>query len=144
MTLEADLRGERIQVCRSVRKNRKDVVSLAWVAWRKEINRATSRNKCRFLIKVTGWGPGSQIPGGRGVRLGAGPGREKSPSGRQAKGWETAETAAAEVGAWRETGTGYPPYPAPPAREKRRGFSPSPLLKLSNTPPKVGGLHTSS
>ena len=36
---------------------------------------------------------------------------KKSPGGRQAKGWETAETAAAEVGAWREAGTGYPPYP---------------------------------
>ena len=29
----------------------------------------------------------------------------------QAKGWETAETAAAEAGAWREAGTGYPPSP---------------------------------
>ena len=34
---------------------------------------------------------------------------EKSPGGRQAKGWETAETAAAEVGAWREACTAYPP-----------------------------------
>ena len=32
---------------------------------------------------------------------------EKSPGGRQVKGWETAETAAAEVGAWREAGTGF-------------------------------------
>ena len=59
-------------------------------------------------------------------------------SERQAKGWETAETAVAEVGAWRE----YPPYHPPRIsrlREKRRGFSPSPLLKPSNTPPKVGG-----
>ena len=38
---------------------------------------------------------------------------EKSPGGRQAKGRDTAETAAAEVGAWREAGTGYPPYPPP-------------------------------
>ena len=39
---------------------------------------------------------------------------KKSLGGKQAKGWETAETAAAEVGAWREAGTGYPPYPPPP------------------------------
>ena len=26
-----------------------------------------------------------------------------------AKGWESAETAAADVGAWQEAGTGYPP-----------------------------------
>ena len=38
---------------------------------------------------------------------------KKNPGGRQAKGWETVETAAAEVGAWREAGTGYPPYPPP-------------------------------
>ena len=42
------------------------------------------------------------------------PRSEKFPGGRQAKGWETAETAAAEVGVWREARTGYPPYPPPP------------------------------
>ena len=36
---------------------------------------------------------------------GLGPRSEKSPGGKQVKGWETAETAAAEVGAWREAGT---------------------------------------
>ena len=105
-------------------------------------------------------GHGSQGPGAQG--LGPGPPRpgppeqhhpsffvvlKTSPGGRQAKGWETAETAAEEVGAWGEAGTGYPPSPPPPPRpppaflgcKKRRGFSPSPLLKLSNTPPKVGG-----
>ena len=70
-------------------------------------------------------GPGPPGPCGRGLQgLGAGPLNpgpksqqtepfvlKKSPGGRQAKGWETAETAAAEVGAWREAGTGYPPYP---------------------------------
>ena len=45
--------------------------------------------------------------------------------GRQAKGWEMAETAAAEVGAWREAaGTGYPPLP-PPILPAEKGF-PSP------------------
>ena len=59
--------------------------------------------------KVTGLGPGSQGLGAQ--RLGPGfqgLGALKSPDKRQAKGWETAETAAAEVGAWREAGTGYP------------------------------------
>ena len=63
---------------------------------------------------------------------------EKSPGGRQAKGWETAETAAAEVGAGQEAGTGYPPTPPHPAFLGCT-FSPSPLLKPSNTLPKVGG-----
>ena len=69
---------------------------------------------------------------------------EKSPGGRQAKGWETAETAAAEVvAAWRE-GSGHgipplPPAPPPPPPVVSGLFSPSPLLKPSNTPPKVGG-----
>ena len=67
-------------------------------------------------------GPGSQT---LGARLGAGASRnlassnlgpgqaQKSPGRREAKGWETAETAAAEVGAWREAGTGYPPTHPP-------------------------------
>ena len=101
------------------------------------------------LLRAGAWGPGPQ---GLGVRAPAAWGRAprslgpgKSPGGGLAKGWESAETAAADVGAWREAGTGYPPYPPPPsphpqaAREKGRGFSPSPLLKPSNTPPKVGG-----
>ena len=61
-----------------------------------------------------GLGPGPQ-------RLGAHPHRlgsifrcsEKSPGRGLAKGWESAETAAADVGDWREAGTGYHPY-APP------------------------------
>ena len=71
-------------------------------------------------IKVTG--PGARVRRGLGPRAwgracrALGPGLRvvvliKSPGGRQAKGWETAETAAAEVGAWREAGTGYPPTP---------------------------------
>ena len=55
----------------------------------------------------------------------------KPPGGSQAKAWVSAETAALEVGTWRETKPGYPPYPPPPphfgaVREKGRGFSPSP------------------
>ena len=71
---------------------------------------------------------------------------EKSAGGRQAKGWETAEAAAVDIGAWREAGTGYPPLPPPfpGCKGERRGFSPSPLLKPSNTPPKVGGQYWSS
>ena len=65
--------------------------------------------------------------------LGARAHRGLGPGGL-AKGWESAETAAADVGAWREAGTG---YRISRAGEKGRGFSP--LLKPSNTPPKVGG-----
>ena len=61
-----------------------------------------------------GLGPGPQRLGARG--LGALENRifrhsEKSPGGGLAKGWESAETAAADVGAWREAGTGPPPPP---------------------------------
>ena len=69
-----------------------------------------------------GLGWGVQGPGARAHRgLGPGPGpgprpkteqfrrSEKSPGRGLAKGWESAETAAADVGAWREAGTGYPP-----------------------------------
>ena len=82
-----------------------------------------------------GLGPGPPGAWGPGPRA-AGPESnwavfrrsEKSPGRGLAKGWESAETAAA----------GLPPrFWA--VREKRRGFSPSPLLKPSNTPPKVGG-----
>ena len=76
------------------------------------------------LLRAGAWGPGPQ---GLGARAPAawGPGPQHS-----------CPRAA-----------GYPPYPPPPpptpaaflVREKGRGFSPSPLLKPSNTPPKVGG-----
>ena len=55
------------------------------------------------------------------------------------------KSPAETAGAWREAGTGYPPYPPPPttpARKKGRGFSAFPVLKPSNTPPKVGGLYS--
>ena len=38
----------------------------------------------------------------------------KTPGGSLAKVWVWAETAASEVGTWRETKPGYPPYPPPP------------------------------
>ena len=78
--------------------------------WRKEISRC---NKPR----LRGLGPG--LPGGLGLIFRR---SEKCPGRRQAKGWETAETAAAEVGAWREAGTGYPPLPPHPRKEE--GFHP--------------------
>ena len=45
----------------------------------------------------------------------------KPPGGSLAKAWVSAETAALEVGTWRETKPGYRAV-----REKGRGFSPSP------------------
>ena len=54
------------------------------------------------------------------------------PPCKPGEAWVSAETAASEVGTWRETKPGYPPYPphSPPrfgaVREKGRGFSPSP------------------
>ena len=52
----------------------------------------------------------------------------KPPGGSLAKAWVSAETAALEVGTWRETKPGHPhPFPHFGAvREKGRGFSPSP------------------
>ena len=72
----------------------------------------------------------------------------RKPPGRSlAKAWVSAETAASEVGTWRQTKPGYPAYPPHfgAGREKGRGFSPSPpsatiqhapqsLRKPSNTP----------
>ena len=82
--------------------------NLGWPGERKSIVQQTetsvlSRNKTNQGYGA--WGPGSQGLGAQG--LGPGPPGPwgKSPGGRQAKGWETAETAAAEVGAW--------PYIAP-------------------------------
>ena len=68
----------------------------------------------------------------------------KPPGGSLAKAWVSAETAASEVGTWRETKPGYPPYPPPPpnppprfgaVREKGRGFSPSsPSATIQHAP----------
>ena len=65
----------------------------------------------------------------------------RKPSGSLAKAWVSAETAASEVGTWRETKPGYPPLPPPPQGRKEEGFHPLRLRQPpSNTPPKVGGL----
>ena len=37
----------------------------------------------------------------------------RKPGTSLAKAWVSAETAASEVGTWRETKPGYPPYPPP-------------------------------
>ena len=54
----------------------------------------------------------------------------KPPGGSLAKAWVSAETAASEVGTWRETKPGYPPYPPPPHPPAfwggKGGFSSSP------------------
>ena len=48
----------------------------------------------------------------------------KPPGGSLAKAWVSAETAASEVGTWRETKPGYPPYPPPPFwGERKRVFT---------------------
>ena len=80
-------------------------------------------------------GLGARAHGARAPRAsprGLGPGRRaadpklssfSSFCGRGlAKGWESAETAAADVGAWREAGTGYPPTPPPPTSQKPVSF----------------------
>ena len=46
----------------------------------------------------------------------------KPPGGSLAKAWVSAETAASEVGTWRETKPGYPPPHFGAVREKGRGF----------------------
>ena len=66
---------------------------------------------------------------------------KKSPGGRQAKGWETAETAAAEVGAWREAGTGYPPYPPSPALQNPPPTRPPRSADFGKLPNKGCGGH---
>ena len=83
------------------------------------------------------WGPAHQGPGAFSPQKPPKPPKlrffRKPPGGSLAKAWVSAETAASEVGTWRETKPGYPPYPPPPppphfgaVREKGRGFSPSP------------------
>ena len=139
MTLEADQAVQEARfagACQDQHAGR-PAPSLGWPGERKS-------NKCRFLkgnqsrlrrlgpsfqgLGAQGLWPGPPRPWGRGLQgLGArapmlGLGFfivvKKSLGGRQAKGWETAETAAAE--AWREAGTGYPPYPPPPGPFPRR------------------------
>ena len=60
----------------------------------------------------------------------------KPPGGSLAKAWVSAETAASEVGTWRETKPGYPPYPPP---HRVLGFTLSAFGNHPTRPPKVGG-----
>ena len=72
--------------------------------------------------KSTGESGGIQAPGACGPGLQGPRARptsslglfRKPPGGSLAKAWVSAETAASEVGTWRETKPGYPPYPPPP------------------------------
>ena len=94
----------------------------------------------------------ARFPGGLGPAptRGLGPFPQKPPKplklrffakpagGSLAKAWVSAETAASEIGTWRETKPGYPPYPPfPICSGRKEGCSPS--QQPSNTPPKVGG-----
>ena len=109
--------------------------------------RRNKKSKTRLAgsqpVRVAGsrpQGPVGQVPRGLAARAPRAWGRftraptsifRKPPGGSLAKAWVSAETAASEVGTWRETKPGYPPYPPPPpqhfgVREKGRGFSPSP------------------
>ena len=78
------------------------------------------------------WGPAHQGPGAFSPQKHTQTSQitifRKPPGGSLAKAWVSAETAASEVGTWRETKPGYPPYPPAPPRVlgKGRGFSPSP------------------
>ena len=88
--------------------------NLGWPGERKSIvqqaeTSVVSRNETNQAGFCRGLGPRAW---GWGLQA-LGP-KKKPSGGRQAKGWETAETAAKEVGAWREAGTGYPPYPPLP------------------------------
>ena len=67
----------------------------------------------------------------------------KPPGGSLAKAWVSAETAASEVGTWRETKPGYPPYPPPnpPAfwgckGERKRVFTLSAFGNHPTRPPR--------
>ena len=66
------------------------------------------------------WGPAHQGPGAFSPQKPPKPLKlrffRKPPVGSLAKAWVSAETAASEVGTWRETKPGYPPYPPPPHR----------------------------
>ena len=85
------------------------------------------------------WGPGPQ---------GLGPGPNHPLKLRFFANLLLAETAASDVGTWRETKPGYPPLPppSPPPRfgEKGKGFHPLRLRQPSNTPPQGRRIHNST
>ena len=76
-------------------------MSLAWMSMSGSLTPRLPK-KC--------WGSGTEIWGGPERFV-----SEKSP-GSLAKGWETAETAASEMGTSTETPPGYPLQHAPPSR----------------------------
>ena len=115
-----------------------------------------------WAVRVAGsrpQGPVGQVSRGLGARAGP-PGAwglfptkttqtlklrffRKPPVGSLAKAWVSAETAASEVGTWRETKPGYPPYPPPPTpphfgavREKGRVFTLSAFGNHPTRPPR--------
>ena len=92
-----------------------------WLAGSQPVRVAGSRHQ----------GPVGQVSRGLGARAPGPPGAwglfptkttkplklrffRKPPGGSLAKAWVSAETAASEVGTWRETKPGYPPTPPPP------------------------------
>ena len=100
-------------------------------------------------------GPVGQVSRGLPARQGPGPFHHKNhpnlsnydffdkpPGGSLAKAWVSAETAALEVGTWRETKPGYPPYPPPPPTppafkgERKRVFTLSAFGNHPTRPPR--------
>ena len=94
-------------------------------------------------------GPVGQVSRGLGARAPRawGPAHQqitifrKPPGGSLAKAWVSAETAASEVGTWRETKPGYPPYPTPPRvlgckGERKRVFTLSAFGNHPTRPPR--------
>ena len=92
------------------------------------------------------WGPAPQGPGAFSPQKPPKPRKlrffRKPPGGSLAKAWVSAETAASEVGTWRETKPGYPPYPppTPPPRvckgERKRVFTLSAFGNHPTRPPR--------
>ena len=90
------------------------------------------------------WGPAHQGPGAFSPQKPPNLSRffRKPPGGSLAKAWVSAETAASEVGTWRETKPGYPPYPPPPPAfwgckgERKRVFTLSAFGNHPTRPPR--------
>ena len=133
MTLEADQAVQEARFAGACQDQHAGRPAPTWNNLAKANQSCNKPKQVSFLgrksIKVTGrvfrglgpqgLGPGPPGPWRRGLQ-----GTIFFVVPEKAKEWETAETAATEVGAWRDP---------PPA------FLGSPLLKPSNTPPKVGG-----
>ena len=126
--------------------------SLGWPGERKSIG-ATSRGKRCFWQKQISrcnksrlglpgaWGPGLGAGASRGSGF-TGPNVLKSVLvGGRRRGGRRLKRLPRRWGLGGKRARD--PAPTPPhfSMAKRKGFSPSPLLKPSNTPPKVGGYH---